>query len=103
MPKFKSLPIFTTEAEERAFWATHDSSAYFDWTQAVVNPALPNLKFSTKSITIQLPEIMLTELKQLANKRDVPYQSLVKVLLAEKLSEIRTNYKIPATSSTTIK
>ena len=80
----KSLPEFQTEDEEREFWATHDSSDYVDWdrAQAIV---FPKLKPSTKTISLRMPESMLDELKLLANKRDVPYQSLIKILLRERI------------------
>lgn len=85
--QFKKLPKFKNEDEERDFWAAHDVTDYFDFSKAWVNPKFPNLKPSTQSITIRLPESILNMLKGLANKRDVPYQSLLKVLLAEKLRD----------------
>ena len=88
--KLKAIPKFASEDAERDFWATHDSTEYIDWSTATVNPSFPNLKPSTKSITLRLSETMLNMLRSLANKRDVPYQSLLKVLLAEKL---RDEYK----------
>jgi predicted DNA binding CopG/RHH family protein len=81
-------PRFTTEAEERAFWEEHDSTDYVDWTTAE-RLRLPNLKPSTATISLRLPESMLEELKVLANQRDVPYQSLLKVFLAERLAAER--------------
>lgn len=80
----KKIPSFKNEDEERNFWSKHDSADYFDWGKAK-KVALPNLKPSVKTISIRLPEIMLEKLKLLANKRDVPYQSLVKMFLAERL------------------
>jgi predicted DNA binding CopG/RHH family protein len=81
-------PRFATEAEERAFWEGHDSADYVDWSRA--EPVrLPNLKPSTATISLRLPESMLEELKVLANQRDVPYQSLLKVFLAERLAAER--------------
>lgn len=88
MKKLKKIPRFKTEAEERAFWEKHDSSDYVDWSQAQ-SSTLPNLKPSTKTISIRLPEGLLYSLKVEANKRDMPYQSLIKVLLAEDIKEIR--------------
>ena len=88
MKKLKKTPRFKTEAEERAFWEQHDSSDYVDWSQAE-SSTLPNLKPSTKTISIRLPEGLLHSLKVEANKRDMPYQSLIKVLLAEDIKEIR--------------
>ena len=79
----KNIPKFRTEAEERRFWQTHD---YIDWSKAEV-AIMPNLKPSTKTISLRLPESMVDELKLLANKRDVPYQSLLKVYLAERIDE----------------
>ena len=82
----KRIPAFKNEDEERDFWATHDSTEYLDWSKAQ-RAVFPNLKPSTKSISLRLPESILVGLKMLANKRDVPYQSLLKVFLAEKVEE----------------
>ena len=82
----KQIPAFKSEDEEREFWATHDSTEYLDWSKAK-RAVFPNLKPSTKSISLRLPESILVGLKTLANKRDVPYQSLLKVFLAEKVEE----------------
>ncbi len=82
----KKIPKFRNEDEEREFWSTRDSSAYLDWGRAK-RLSFPNLKPSTKTISIRLPESMLDDLKMLANKRDVPYQSLLKVFLAERIKE----------------
>jgi len=80
----KKTQKFTSEAEERQFWQTHDSAEYIDWS--VAEPTvLPNLKPSTKSISLRLPESVLEQLKLLAHRRDVPYQSLVKMFLVERL------------------
>lgn len=87
MKKFKLIPKFKNEDEEDEFWATHDSTDYVDWSKAILNPVFPNLKLSTKSITIRVPESLLHSLKMLANKKDVPYQSLVKIFLDEKIRE----------------
>ncbi len=84
--KRKAIPAFKDEDEEREFWATHDSAEYLDWSKAK-RAVFPNLKPSTKSISLRLPESVLVGLKTLANKRDVPYQSLLKVFLAEKVEE----------------
>ena len=81
-------PRFSTEAEERAFWEAHDSADYVDWSRAE-RVRLPNLKPSTATISLRLPESMLEELKVLANQRDVPYQSLLTVFLAERLAAER--------------
>jgi predicted DNA binding CopG/RHH family protein len=82
----KQIPTFRNEDEEREFWATHDSTEFLDWSKAK-RAVLPNLKPSTKAISLRLPESILVSLKMLANKRDVPYQSLLKVFLAEKVEE----------------
>ncbi len=76
----KQLPEFKNEDEERAFWATRDSTEYLDWGQAE-RVAFPKLKPSTKTISLRLPESMLNQIRVLANKRDVPYQSLIKIFL----------------------
>ena len=85
MSKRKIIPKFKTEAEEQKFWATHDSTEYLDWAKAK-KTALPNLKPSTKTISLRLPEMLLADIKQLANKRDIPYQSLMKLLLSESVT-----------------
>jgi len=84
----KKIPSFKTEDEEREFWSTHDSCDYVDWSKAEV-AIFPNLKPSLKTISLRLPEEMINELKVLANQRDVPYQSLMKILLAEKIQEMK--------------
>ncbi len=86
----KHIPAFKTEAEERRFWQTHDSSEYVDWAGAE-DVLMPRLKPSTRSISLRLPEAMVEELKLLANKRDVPYQSLLKVFLSDRIeAELQT-------------
>ena len=85
--KLKLIPKFKNENEEAEFWGTHDSSNYFDMSKAIINPAFPNLKPSTRSITIRVPQALIDDLKRIANKKDVPYQSLVKVYLDEKVRE----------------
>ncbi|MBI4600294.1 BrnA antitoxin family protein [Candidatus Uhrbacteria bacterium] len=82
----KCLPFFRTEDEERDFWATHELSDIFDVSKSV-EALFPNLKPSTKTITIRVPESMLFALKGIAHKKDVPYQSLAKVYLDEKIRE----------------
>jgi predicted DNA binding CopG/RHH family protein len=79
------VPVFKSEAKERAFWETHDSAALVDWSKAK-RVRLPNLKPSTQSISLRLPVHTLDRIKAAANARDVPYQSLIKVWLEEKLS-----------------
>ena len=83
--KLKPIPRFANEAEERKFWESHDSTAYIDWSKAQ-RVTLPNLKLSTKTISLRMPEGLLDRIKLEANKRDVPYQSLIKIWLAEKVS-----------------
>lgn len=84
----KKTPEFKTEAEERAFWESHDSADYVDWSQA--QPAsFPKLKPSTKTISLRLPETLLDRIKIEANKRDMPYQSLIKAWLVEDVKESR--------------
>jgi predicted DNA binding CopG/RHH family protein len=85
----KKIPVFSSEDEERRFWAKRDTSEYFDWAKAT-QPTLPDLKPSTMSISIRLPVAMLEDLKVLANKQDVPYQSLMKLYLAERIDRERT-------------
>ena len=80
----KQIPKFSNEAEERAFWEKNDSAEYMDWTKAK-RTVLPNLKPTTKTISLRLPQHMLDSIKAAANSRDVPYQSLIKVWLQEKL------------------
>jgi len=87
MKKLKSIPYFKTEAEERKFWATHDSTEYVDWDKAIKNPVFPNLKPSTKSISLRLPQYLLERIRQLAKSKDVPYQSLMKIFLAERVKK----------------
>jgi predicted DNA binding CopG/RHH family protein len=83
--QLKTPPTFTSEAEERRFWETHDTTPYVDWSTA--RPArFPNLKPSTETISLRLPAGLLADLKALANKQDVPYQSLLKVFLAERVA-----------------
>jgi predicted DNA binding CopG/RHH family protein len=88
MPKRRArstVPAFRSEAEEREFWETHDTSPFVDWSKARV-AVFPNLKASTETISLRLPAALLAELKALANRRDVPYQSLLKVFLAERIA-----------------
>lgn len=80
----KPIPKFANEAQERAFWEKNDSSEYLDWSKAQ-RAVLPNLKPSTKTISLRLPQHLLDSIKSAANSRDVPYQSLMKVWLQEKV------------------
>jgi predicted DNA binding CopG/RHH family protein len=83
--RLKPVPRFANESEERRFWETHDSTDYVDWSKAQ-RARFPNLKLSTTTISLRLPLGMLERIKIAANKRDVPYQSLIKVWLDEKLN-----------------
>ena len=80
----ESIPVFENEAEEQAFWEANDSSDHVDWTRAR-RARLVNLRPSTKSISLRLPLPLLEQIKVAANRRDVPYQSLIKVWLSEKI------------------
>lgn len=82
--KLKRIPKFKSEAQEREFWETHDSAEYIDWSKAQ-KVQFSNLKASTQSISLRLPISLLDSIRVEANKRDVPYQSLIKVWLSEKL------------------
>ena len=82
MTKLKPIPQFKNEDEEREFWATHDSTEYVEWSKSV-ELDLSSLKPSTESISLRLPSHLLASIKQLANKNDVPYQSLMKIFLAQ--------------------
>jgi len=82
----KKIPVFKNEDAERSFWKEADTSEYVDWSKAEkVN--FPNLKPSTKTISLRLPEFILDKLKVLAHKRDVPYQSLIKMFLKDRIDE----------------
>ena len=86
MSKLKKVPKFKSEKEEFEFWSTHDSADYIDYSKTK-RALFPNLKPSTRTISIRLPESLIQHLKVLANKRDIPYQSLLKMFLAEKVEE----------------
>ena len=86
MKEFKDIPTFKNEDEEREFWATQDSTEYVDWDEAELG-ILPKLKPTTKSISLRLPVPMLNDIRLLANKRDVPYQSLIKIFLKERIDQ----------------
>ncbi len=88
MTKLKKIPHFKTEKAEREFWESHDSSEYLDLSKAK-RAVLPNLKPSTKTISLRLPQGLLDSIKVEANKRDMPYQSLIKVWLAKEIQESR--------------
>ncbi|MFZ3084886.1 BrnA antitoxin family protein, partial [Rhodoferax ferrireducens] len=82
--QLKTIPKFANEAQERAFWEANDSTDYLDWSKAN-KVTLPNLKPTTKTISLRLPQHLLDSIKAAANSRDVPYQSLIKIWLQEKL------------------
>ena len=84
--KYKRLPVFKNEDEERESWSTHDTADYFDLSQAK-EAIFPNLKPSTRSISIRINESLFQEIKTLANKKNIPYQSLIKLYLSEKVKE----------------
>lgn len=84
--QLKTIPQFANEAEEQAFWESNDSTDYLDWSKAQ-SVVLPNLKPTTKTISLRLPQHLLDSIKAAANSRDVPYQSLIKVWLREKVHD----------------
>jgi predicted DNA binding CopG/RHH family protein len=86
MKKLKQIPNFNNEDEEREFWAKSDSSEYFDWSKSE-EIIFPNLKPSTESISLRLPSYLLARIKEIANKKDIPYQSLMKIFLNEKMNQ----------------
>lgn len=85
--KLKRLPKFRDENHEREFWRKNDSTDFVDWSSAKKNPSFASLKPSLKSISLRLPESMIEDLKVIANKKDVPYQSLLKIYLSERIEE----------------
>lgn len=88
----KIIPAFKSESDENKFWNKTDATEYFDFkSKAKLN--FPNLKYSTETISIRLPKSLLDDIKIMANKNDVPYQSLIKILLAEKISEKKEKYR----------
>ena len=90
--KLKEIPEFANESEEREFWLSHDTTDYLDWSKAK-KVSFPNLKPTTQSISLRLPLWMLNSIKTTANRQDVPYQSLIKVWLNEKLEESHVGAK----------
>jgi predicted DNA binding CopG/RHH family protein len=91
----KSIPRrFKNEAQEQNFWSEHDSSEYLNWKSAE-RVLFPNLKPSTKSISLRLPESLLDALRQMANERDVPYQSLIKMILQERIERDLRSRHLP--------
>jgi predicted DNA binding CopG/RHH family protein len=94
----KKIPKFSSEDEEREFWARADSTDYVDWSKSS-RKTLPNLRPTLRTISIRLPESMIAQLKRLANKKDVPYQSLVKVFLADRIERELAPSKVPSRRS----
>ena len=88
MKNNKSIPLFKNEDEERLFWETHDSTEYLDWSKAK-SVVFPNVKPSTKTISLRLPESLLNEAKIVAHKKDIPYQSYIKILVSDGLLQER--------------
>ncbi len=86
MKKLKEIPKFENEEQEREFWAKENSTEFIDWEQAE-SVVLPNLKPTTTTISLRMSESMLNKIRLVANKRDVPYQSLIKIFLKERLDE----------------
>ena len=90
----KKIPNFKNEEEEREFWSKHDSSGYLNWNSAE-RVLFPNLKPSTRAISLRLPETLLDALRQMANERDVPYQSLIKMILQDRIEQDFKSRHIP--------
>ncbi|MFA5780456.1 MAG: BrnA antitoxin family protein [Elusimicrobiota bacterium] len=84
--RLKPIPKFKNEDEERNFWASADTSKYFDWSKAE-RVIFPNLKPTTESISLRMPEYLLARIRALATSRDVPYQSLIKMFLSERVRQ----------------
>lgn len=87
MKKLKKIPRHKSEADMRDFWSRADATDYLDWSKAEIS-FFPNLKPSSRTISLRLPESLLESIKVLANRQDVPYQSMLKILLAEKVREL---------------
>ena len=94
MRKLKETPKFKNEAAEREFWASHDSTEFLDWDKADF-VFFPNLKPTMKTISLRLPEFVVTELRVMAQKRDVSYQSLIKMFLKERIDQERRPHVAP--------
>ena len=92
MKKLKPIPKFKSEAEEAEFWAVHDTTEYFDVSKSL-EIDFPNLKPTTKSITLRLPVSLLNKIRKIAHKKDVPYQSLMKMFLDEKANEESPSFR----------
>ena len=85
--KLKTIPKFKNEDEEREFWSSHDSTQYLDWSKAMKGVTFPNLQLSTESISLRLSSEMLGNLKTISRRKDIPYQSYIKMILDEKISK----------------
>ena len=91
MKKLKKIPKFKTKEEERKFWGNNESSDFIDWTKSKLASS-PKLRPSTKTISLRLPEFLLNDIKVIAHKRDVPYQSLIKIILKDRIdNELRNS------------
>ena len=91
MKKLKNIPKFKNEQEEREFWTNNDSTEFIDWKKSNL-VSFPKLRPSTKTISLRLPEFLLNDIKVIAHKRDVPYQSLIKIILKERIdNELRNS------------
>ena len=86
MKKVRKIPVFKNDDEERAFWSKKDASDFVDWSSSE-KVVFSNLKATTKTISLRLPEYLIDELKVLAHKQDVPYQSLIKIFLKERINQ----------------
>lgn len=93
MTKLKKIPQFKSEDEERDFWDTHDATDYFDFRKAIRGPLFPNLRPSTRTISLRLPLWLLDDVRSEANRRDVPYQSFMKQALVDHLEELKTRQR----------
>jgi len=101
MKTLKKLPKFKSEADEREFWLSHDSADYLDWSKARFVDFV-NLKPTSRSISIRLPEHMLSRIKALVNREDVPHQSYMKILIAQKLEEITYDFVVHTKQKATV-
>ncbi|MCH7827010.1 MAG: BrnA antitoxin family protein [Bacteroidetes bacterium] len=89
--EIKKIPKFKTKEEERKFWGNNESSDFIDWTKSKL-ASFPKLRPSTKTISLRLPEFLLNDIKVIAHKRDVPYQSLIKIILKDRIdNELRNS------------
>lgn len=89
--KLKTMPVFKNETDEFDFWEKNDATDYFGFNNTKIT-SFPNLKYSTESISIRLPKSLLDDVKSIANKKDVPYQSLIKIYLADRVKEENKKY-----------